>query len=261
MNGWSFAHGDICPLRSGSSKTAEVAIIALGPKPVRKFGIIEGSVEPVMLLAHAGETPPARLYYRITGACGKDATSGVVQVAFNRASSFRKIPAGRELTLYRKMDSGDEHESYITLPAFPPATRRIIFLLPSQVATASWEESPVIKMLALENPEFAEKQFILVNFAKCVVQHAFEDRVEAVPPDRMIGYGRDDVGEIYRLAARYGRERKIIYNTAVRLCGEGHIQLFVLHHANPESNAGRDIGVVRMILPANSTGVGGEEMD
>jgi hypothetical protein len=82
------------------------------------------------------------------------------------------------------------------------------------------------------------------------VQHAFQDTVESVAPDKIITYRQEEVGQLYRLAARYGNERKIIYNTAVRLNQDGHIQLFVLYDGSPATNAGREVGVFRMVIPA-----------
>lgn len=229
---------------------AEFAIVALGPKPTRKFSKPEGGGEAVMLLAQPGETPPAQLFFRNGNSEGKDGRWNSLNIPFNNPSTLRQIPSDRELRLYRKLSGEDHFEPYVTLPAIPATMRRIFFLMPSKYDSTPWKESPKIRVLTLENADLIDKSFILVNFSSHTVQHAFEQKVESVAPEKIITYRQEEVGQLYRLAARYGKEQKIIYNTAVRLNQEGHIQLFVLYDGSPATNAGRDVGVFRMVIPA-----------
>jgi hypothetical protein len=228
---------------------AEVAVIALGPRPVRKYAAVEGKSESVMLLAQPGETPPARLYYRSTGSEEKDGNWNTWQLSFNNASILRPFPAGREIKLYRRLSEEKGYEPYVTLPAMPAASRMIFFLLPGSGGEKPWEKTPAFKVVNLGDVTYTDKRFVMANFSRHTVQHAFEQNVETVEPNQLIGYQHDQVGQIYRLAARYGIERKIIYNTAVRLSQEGHTQLFVLYNANPATNAGRNVGVFKMVVP------------
>ncbi len=234
---------------STSNQDSEIAIVALGPKPTRKYSTPEGGGEPVMLLAQPGETPPAQLYFRGSKADGDRLSS--INIPFNNPTTLRKMPSAREMRLYRKLSVEDNFELYVTLPAVPPMMRRIFFLMPSKYNATPWKENPKVKTLSLENSDLIDKNFILVNFSSHIVQHAFEDKVESVEPEQIITYRQEEVGQLYRLAARYGKERKIIYNTAVRLNQEGHIQLFVLYDGSPATNAGREVGVFRMVIPAS----------
>jgi hypothetical protein len=224
---------------------AEFAIVALGPKPTRKYSKPEDGGEAVMLLAQPGETPPAQLYFRNGEDKEKDGRWKSLNIPFNNPSTLRQMPADRELRLYRKLSGEDHFEPYATLPAIPATMRRIFFLMPSKFGSTPWKESPT-----LENADLIDKNFILVNFSSYTVQHAFEQKVESVAPEKIITYRQEEVGQLYRLAARYGKEQKIIYNTAVRLNQEGHIQLFVLYDGSPATNAGREVGVFRMVIPA-----------
>ena len=67
-------------------------------------------------------------------------------------------------------------------------------------------------------------------------------------PTKIISYKSVKTGELYRLAAQYGTRKKIIYNTAVRLDGNGHV-LYVLYDTNPKTNSSRSVGVFRTMIP------------
>lgn len=236
--------------RRESNPAAEISIVALGPKPTRKYAQPEGGGDAVMLLAQPGETPPAQLFFRSGNSGEKDGRWTSLNIPFNNPSALRPMPADRELKLYRKLSGKDNYEPYVTLPAVPPMMRRIFLLMHSKNNSTPWKESPRIKMLTLENSDLVDKNFILANFSSHTVQHAFQDKAETVAPEKIITYRQEEVGQLYRLAARYGKEQKIIYNTAVRLAQDGHIQLFVLYDGSPATNAGREVAVFRMVIPA-----------
>jgi len=234
----------------GELPLAEFAVIALGPKPPRRYRETDGESGSVMLPAQKGETPPSRLFFRDDFDRRSDHKFNAFNLAFNNPAGFRPIHPGRELMLHQRVAGEEEYRAYVTLPPVLPASRTIFFLTPKKLGPVPWEDPPILRSLGLDNAGLTEKQFILANFSKHPVQHAFEDSVEFVEPDQVLTYQGDQVGQIYRLAARYGSEQKIIYNTAVRLSYEGHAQLFVLYDANPATNAGRDVGVFRMMIPA-----------
>jgi hypothetical protein len=236
--------------RRESNPAAEISIVALGPKPTRKYAQPEGGGDAVMLLAQPGETPPAQLFFRSGNSGEKDGRWTSLNIPFNNPSTLRQMPADRELKLYRKLSGEDNYEPYVTLPAVPPMMRRIFLLMPGKYNSSPWKESPKIRALTLENSDLIDKNFILANFSSYTVQHAFQDEVESVAPEKIITYRQEEVGQLYRLAARYGKEQKIIYNTAVRLAQDGHIQLFVLYDGSPATNAGREVAVFRMVIPA-----------
>lgn len=227
---------------------AKIAIVALGPKPTRKYSKPEDGGDALMRLAQPDETPPPRLYHRISK--GKDDKWIPVNIAFNNPSALREIPSDRELSLYRKHSGDGHYEPYVTLPAVPATMRAIFFLIPRTYDSAPWKEPPRIKAITLEDSRLMDKNFILANFSEHAVQHAFEDKVETVSNGKILTYRQQEGPQLYRLAARYGKERKTIYNTAVRLSQDGHVLLFVLYKGSPATNAGREIGVFRMVIPA-----------
>lgn len=232
--------------------TAEIAIVALGPKPPRRYRETDGGATSLMLFAQPGETPPSRLFFEDDTRKKNEERWISFNLAFNNPSNFKEFPAGKELGFYRQVPESDERELYVKLPSVAAGTRTVIFLTAKKFGATPWDHSPRIRTIQLDQKKLVDKQFILANFSRHTVEHAFEGKVEVVKPDKILTYPRNEVGEIYRLAARYGAEQKIIYNTAVRLDTEGHIQLFALYDANPETNGGRDVGVFRTMIAAQN---------
>ncbi|MBK1853494.1 hypothetical protein JO972_00830 [Verrucomicrobiaceae bacterium 5K15] len=227
----------------------EIVIVALGPKPGRRFKESKGAEAPVMLLPQPGEIPPPRLYYKGKSATEKKSDWQGMNLAFNNPSAMREVTPEKPLILYRKLAGDDEYEKYVTIPAGKPGSRRIFFLLPSTTGKKLWNSPPLVRTINLDAEVFSGKQFILKNLSQYTVLHAFADSVTAVPPMKTISYTRPKTGELYRLVARYGTHKKILYNTAVRLDVEGNIQLFALYNASPRTNSGRSVGVFRMMVP------------
>ena len=228
----------------------EVSIVALGPKPSRKYKHVEGGEAPVMLLAKPGETPPPRLYYKGKSEGDKKTSWKAFNVPFNNPSAMRAIAPEKELNLFQKLPGEDNYARYVTIPAGVEGSRRIFFLSPATTGPKPWATPPRIRMITLNSESMQGKQFILKNLSRFTVLHAFEDSVVSVAPMKTISYKRAKPGQLYRLAARYGTQKKIIYNTAVRLNGDGHIQLYALYDANPKTNSGRSVGVFRTMIPA-----------
>lgn len=228
----------------------QIAVIALGPEPVRRYG-----ERGQMLRARPGETPPPKLYYRgakrkTKGGKKKETAWKSFNLRFNSRASMREFPSGKEIVLHRRLPGGEGYEPYVTIPAGAEGARRVFFLTPADVGPSPWSGAPKACMLDLGARGLRNKEFILRNLSEFTVLHAFEGTVASVAPMQTTSYTRPKVGELYRLAARYGNHKKIIYNTAVRLGTRGDIQLFVLYNANPATNSGRSVGVFRMVVPA-----------
>lgn len=236
--------------KKAAKPVAEVSVVALGPKPTRRYKHVEGGEAPVMLLAKPGETPPPQLFYKGKEKGDKKTRWLTFNVPFNNPSAMRAIPPGKELTLFRRLPGDDNYQRYVTLPAGAVGSRRIFFLTPAKTGPTPWDTPPRVRTISLGSESLKGKQFILKNLSRFTVLHAFEDNVVSVAPMKTISYTRPKTGQLYRLAARYGTHKKVIYNTAVRLNGDGHIQLYALYDANPRTNSGRSVGVFRTMIPA-----------
>ena len=229
---------------------AEISVVAFGPKPERKYKHVEGVDVPVMLLAKPGETPPPRLYYQAKEKGDKKVTWKAFNVPFNNPSVMRAVPADKELQLFLKQPRHGEYKRYVKIPAGKEGSQRIFFLTPAVKGSIPWATAPRVSMISLHQANVRGKHFILKNLSRFTVLHAFNDSVVSVEPSEMISYERHKASQLYRLAARYGSHKKVIYNTAVRLHDDGHIHLYVMYDANPKTNLGRSVGVFRMMIPA-----------
>ncbi len=229
---------------------AEVALIALGALPPRRYLDEPGGGGPVMLLARPGEIPPARLYYKEQASAGRKPQWKSWSVPFNNPCVMRSVPPGKALVLYRRMPGNDEYQKYVSIPAAGEGSRRVVFLTATGQGAQRWHGAPSVRSISLSSKRMQGKQLIFKNLSRFTVLHAFEGSVTSVPPLKTISYQCAQTGELYRLAAQYGTRKKIIYNTAVRLGGHGYIHLFALYDANPQTNAGRSVGVFRTMIPA-----------
>lgn len=228
---------------------AEIAVISLGPTPPRRYSKPGKRGESVMLLPEAGEVPPSRLYYKTRRSDEKKEEWKPFSISFNNPSPMKPVAAGKVFTLYLKKANGQGYEPYVTIPADQEGSRRVFFLTPSAEGDKPWVSPPRVWVIPLDAGKFQGKQFILQNLSRTEVLHAFGDKVTKVPSRKIISYKRAEAGTLYRLAARYGKQKKIIYNMAVRLDGEGSIHLYALYDANPKTNAGRAVGVFSTKIP------------
>lgn len=239
------AVGDHSGGKKKGKPLTEISIVALGPKPQRRY-----SDSGYMLRARPYETPPPRLYYKGKSSTDKKTTWKSFNVPFNNPSAMQAITPGQTLVLHRKLPKDGGYERYVTIPAAPEGSRRVFFLTASTTGPTPWAKPPRVRTISLNSESLKGKQFVLKNLSRFTVLHAFADSVVSVAPMKVISYKRAKTGQLYRLAAQYGTQKKVIYNTAVRLNDEGHIQLFALYDANPKTNSGRSVGVFRTMIPA-----------
>lgn len=236
------------------SLQTKIMIVALGPVPPRRYSVGKNRGDAAMLLPQVGEVPPSKLYYKglVDNAKNSKAeeTWRPFQIAFNNTTAMRSIKAGGEFVLYRKVADG--YEPYVTVPTGEVGMRRVVFLSPSSLLkneNRPWMDRPQVTVISPDAGRLKDKHFVIKNLSRMTVLHAFGDTVANVDPGQLIGYRRNRQGVLYHLAARYGKQRKIIYNMAVKLGKGSGIHLYALYDAIPDTNAGRAVGVFRMVLP------------
>lgn len=236
------------------SLQTKVMVVALGPVPPRRYSEGKSRRDAAMLLPQVGEVPPSKLYYQGLKDDVKNPkaveTWKPFQIAFNNTTAMRSIKAGEEFVLYRKLADG--YEPYVTVPAGEVGMRRVVFLTPSSLSrnkNRPWMDKPHVTVISPDAGRLKDKHFVIKNLSRMTVLHAFGDTVANVDPGQLIGYRRNRQGVLYHLAARYGKQRKIIYNMAVKLGKGSGIHLYALYDAMPDTNAGRAVGVFRMVLP------------
>lgn len=230
----------------------EIMLVALGPIPPRRYNEKNKRGDSAMLLPREDEVPPNRLYYPCKGRDPNMEEEWVaLQLAFNNMGVMHRIEADKDMVLHRKTSGG--YEPYVMVPAGAAGISSIVFLTPKppeQNTRKLWLDKPHVTTISPSLPSLKGKQVIIANFSKLNVLHAFDDKVTHVNPGQIIAYHRKQAGVLYHLAARYGSEKKIIYNMAIRLELDAGPHLFALYDAMPATNAGRSVGVFRLIMPA-----------
>ena len=229
---------------------AQIMVIALGPVPARKYSNNNKRGDAAMLLPAIGEVPPSQLYYKAEDTYSTAPSKWrPFRIAFNNNSVMCDIRAGRDFLLYRKLAS--RYELYVVIPAGGVGTKRVVLLTSASLSSnpaTPWNEKPKLTIVAMESASLRDKQFAIKNLSKIDVLHAFDQKVANVRPGQLIAYRRNRKGVLYHLAARYGSERKMIYNMAVHFERDSTLHLYVLYDAIPATNAGRLVGVFRMVL-------------
>lgn len=229
----------------------KLAIVALGPMPPRRYSADTKRGDAVMLLPLDGEVPPNKLYYQ-----AGDITPEVsgkwraLPVAFNNTAVMTAIKAEVGLTLYRKHSK--HYEPYAMIPALDAGARHVVFLTPAlggNYNRSLWMHRPRVAVVSPDSGSLWDKQFMIKNLSGQKVMHAFGESVRSIEPGDLLAYRRSQSGVLYRLAARYGKKRRILYNMAVRIDEGSGTHLYALYDAREETNAGRSVGVFRMVVP------------
>ena len=90
---------------------------------------------------------------------------------------------------------------------------------------------------------------MFINLSQKTLLQAFDGVVTELAPMKHIAYRRRELDKFFRLAARDRTSNKLIFNTAVKGGTRNRANWFVFYDANPLTEAGRKIGVLRMIIP------------
>lgn len=245
----------LCSRAQESAKEKEVlpaklSIIAIGPKPSRSFGD-SGALLP----AKRGEIPPRRLHFEAKEDAkavakkededkdGDKAVLSSINVTFNNPSHFIEVPPGRTLALQRREES--EYSDYITLKPLEPGSMTLVLLRPSGKGDKRWVPEPYKSIIDLQGSALRNKKLAILNLSRRAVKSIFHDDKKMIPAGGFQAYDSIEGLELHRMAAAYGREDRIIFNTALRLNKSNRLLFYVLYDANPNTNDGRTVGLFR----------------
>ena len=228
-----------------SELLTQIALIAVGEKPPRRYEKAVNGNEPRMLLPTSEEVPPSRLYYKGKGFTDLKSNWKSLSVSFNSSANLIEVAPESELLLYRKKTESGEYEQYVNIEAAPIGSQRICFLLPQ----GDWSKSPNCKIWDLGEASIKGKQFVFINLSQKKVLQAFDGVVTEIGSMKNVAYKRGKSDKLFRLAARDRTSNELIFNTAVKGCTRNRANWFVFYDANPLTEAGRTIGVFRMIIP------------
>lgn len=255
--------------------SAYISIVAVGPKPKNRFELPgkkemqelrdelgDGEIEgvkvnrsdhagiPIPLPPLAGMTPPSSLYMRKVDSKDSDPEWSRLRVGFNGSTAITKVSSGIGLTLYSRHQKGDlRYKPYLKLPELSPGSQMMVFLLPSGKGKRPWLKEPKVSELHLHSKGLRGKNLLFRNYASQTVAIAMG---EGKPIILRTGQRRSrkldrDAGYQRVSAVTGGKNKESLLNTTVRV-SEGDLTVIVFYDANPETNAGKAVGVFRVAV-------------
>jgi len=191
-------------------KDCRLAIVAIGPKPPRRYGKDQsGSVHAAstLLPPRLGELPPKRLFMDLSDEKETGEETRSIDVSYNAKPTFITLPPHKTLKLRQKKEQGEER--YLTLEANPAGSVNLI------LSKRSIRSKYHMKEVLLRSGQWY---------------------VHSVTSDRLL----------HQVSAHYGREDKTVFSSAVKLNKTKSINLFIFYDANPNTNDGRTVGLIRL---------------
>ncbi len=238
---------------------AKLAIIAIGPKPPRRFGSAdEGKANSAaaLLPPKPGEIPPRKLYFgaekpteQTTAATDKanqkNSNLKSINVTFNNPSHFIDVTPNKTLNLQRRESMEIEPTDYISIDPLEPGSMTLVLLRPSGTGDNRWVPEPRQFKINLLDDELKTKKLAILNLSRRPVKSIFHKDLKMIPSGKFQSYDNIEGLELHRIAAAYGQEDKVIYNTALRLDKSSRLLFYVLYDSNPDTNDGRFVGLFR----------------
>lgn len=264
---------------------AYISLIALGAEPSRRYRFsakgevksdkshaIDTKKHAVLLTPQLGDIPPSALYYQSNfqvlskaGAEEKKESGGEgvkgkrvekrgwkrLALTFNRSAGIQKISSDRALPLFlrdRKLGGSEgKFVKYLSLPALPAASHTLMFLLPaSKNGRDLWGMQPVISGLRVNSKSMLDKHLVVRNFSNQSVKWIVEGAKPLVlRPGQRKSFKIDRKKIYYSVTAETdGRHPIQLCQMRVKVSSRV-LQVIAFYNANPQTNGGKGIGVLR----------------
>ena len=175
-----------------------------------------------------------------------------INVSFNNPPSFITIPANKAFKLYREkstlseVEAREEISHYLTVAPLGPGSRSLIILLPSSPSPNRWKSEPKQKVVRLTSSAFTNKSLALINFSRRTIKSKYHETQTLISSGEKVVYSKPSKLNFHRASAHYGRENKVIINTAIKLNQSDLLTLYIFYDANPNTNDGRSVGLLRV---------------
>ncbi len=233
-----FSHAQESPNKN-EIPPAKLAIIAIGPKPPRRFGPPEEgkpNSAAALLPPKPDEIPPKKLFI------GSEKS---INVTFNSPSHFIDVEPNKSLNLQRRESMESDFTDYVSLTSLKPGSMTLLLLRPAGAGEKRWAAKPVPVQIDLLDNSLKTKKLAILNLSRRPIKSIFHKEKQMIPSGGIQTYESIDGLELHRIAAAYGQENKIIFNTALRLSSDSRLLLYVLYDSNPNTNDGRTVGLFR----------------
>ncbi len=230
----------------------QIAILAIGPKPPRRFSEFPEESASVLLPPRAGEIPPKRLYLNNMSIDESEQVQLAINVSFNNPPSFITIPANKTFQLYREKSTIPEVKDrakiphYLIIDPLEPGSKSLIILLPSSPSPHRWKSEPKQKVVGLTSSAFTNKRLTLMNFSRRTIKSKYHEAQTLISSGERVFYSEDSKLDLHRISAHYGRENKVIIDTALKLNQSDLLTLYIFYDANPNTNDGRSVDLLRV---------------
>lgn len=246
-------------------EAAHISLIALGPVPQRRYKTSgksnsddRGDVAPrslnlnsipVLLPTLVDSVPPPALYYKLSKATN-GSSWGRMRVGFNASTSVTKVHAGESMCLNIKDASQpDGYRAYLNLAPLKPWTQSVIFLVSSHQGKTPWKKTPHMSVLDMHSKALLGKSVLVENFSNKPVVFSLDnmDPIRLKVGEKKTYEVVHKKGRLHRITATYHSTRVLIFKSALRV-PDGTLSIFAFYNANPKTNGGKKVGVVRVVI-------------
>jgi len=230
------------PQNKSEVTQCRISIIAIGPRPPRRFGKDESGAitgASTLLPPRKGELPPKKLF--ISKSTEQNQVKSI-DVNYNATSRFITIPAYKTLKLRQK---NENREDYLTIKPSESGSINLILLEPSSPSPQRWSSTPKQLKINLTSYEFKEKQVVFINLSKRPIKSKYSDKEVILQPDQRYLHASQASKGLHHVSAYYSIQDKTILNSAMKL-DESSMILFIFYNANPHTNDGRTVGLARV---------------
>ena len=221
-------------------KDCRLAIVAIGPKPPRRFGKNQSESSngaSTLLPPRIGELPPRKLMINLGD------RHSTTNVNYNSKPTFITIPSNKRLNWREK---SEQEKDYLTVEELDPSSVNLILLSASSLSPFRWSSKPKQFKLDLTSAAFQYKRLAFINLSKRPIKSKYDEKEVLLRPGQKCLHSILIDRNLHKVSAYYGSVEKTIFNSAVKFNKSKSIKLFIFYDANANTNDGRTVGLMRL---------------
>ena len=239
---------------------AKVSIIALGPKPIRRYkrptqhtkdprfqsqNTSSRSRQTILLGAPKYSTPPTQLFFKIHG----NTNWQLMDVRFNNQGVLKKIPALKTIDFHSTIPMVEGQNPTIRLPAMEPSSNTLFFLTPAGELKSLWKNNPRVTAVPLTWSATGGTRILLINTSKQVVTISIsQGKIFPLNPgqQKRVDLNSHAVEMNIKLIAKGANDTKISLQESI-LVRPSITKVYAFYSAAPMTNGGRTLACFRAI--------------
>lgn len=245
------------PLVDKNLSPPKVSIIALGPKPTRRYKVntqhsdsltASRGEQAILLEAPKYSTPPAQLFYNQDG----NIKWGQFDIGFNNQGVFRKISTLKTLRLFSIVPIEKDTKPALKLPPLEPNSNTLFFLTPTGGRRSLWKNNPKLTAVPLTWSSTDGTRILLINTSKQVVNIRVGDGKKlSLKPSSQTRIELKVLAKRNKitLIAKGVNDSKIAIQESIKNL-DGITRVYAFYNAAPKTNGGRTLGTFRAVYEA-----------